>query len=360
MRKGSGSFGGLRMLGSERKSAHSPGRARIKNITLSRSGVDNYRRRGEERLRNGENHEHRDAPNFPEMINVDDFLTGAKQADLSHAGGELGSLEEDIEEDLVVEDHRRGSKREDWRTHRDRTEIRNRAFAQPDARHSVGVYTHVRRTRNAIVAPLENARMDEVYEIQVVDMFRQGYSASLAFGSTGAMCPLEANGSNQGRTVGWFQFKPQGSRGSNQFKQWFKQATSMGLNLVDGGRYGAPIGWAFSQLPRHQSTPKKRRKEDYWQGFEGSNEAVEITSLWCSRLRPETIWALMLLRNQLRLKRKGLEDPLQAVQEVQIHVLYPCSSLFHSLRPYTVVITVRGPGSILTVTVTGVRTRKNP
>jgi hypothetical protein len=49
-----------------------------------------------------------DAPNFPEMINVDDFLTGAEQVDLSHAGGELGSLEEDIEEDLVAEDRRRG------------------------------------------------------------------------------------------------------------------------------------------------------------------------------------------------------------------------------------------------------------
>ncbi|KAJ7860599.1 hypothetical protein B0H14DRAFT_2576570 [Mycena olivaceomarginata] len=223
MRKGSGSFGGLRMLGSERKSAHSPGRARIKNITLSRSGVDNYRRRGEERLRNGENHEHGDAPNFPEMINVDDFLTGAKQADLSHAGGELGSLEEDIEEDLVVEDHRRGSKREDWRTHRDRTEIRNRAFASqmPDI---VSAYIRMCAEQEMPLWPRsENARMDEVYEIQVVDMFRQGYSASLAFGSTGAMCPLEANGSNQGRTVGWFQFKPQGSRGSNQFKQWFKQ-----------------------------------------------------------------------------------------------------------------------------------------
>jgi hypothetical protein len=51
MRKGSGSSGGLHMLGSERKSAHIPGRARIKNVTLSQSGVDNYRRRGEERLR---------------------------------------------------------------------------------------------------------------------------------------------------------------------------------------------------------------------------------------------------------------------------------------------------------------------
>ncbi|KAJ7321900.1 hypothetical protein DFH08DRAFT_1030550 [Mycena albidolilacea] len=198
MRKGSRSFGGLHMLGSERKSAHSPGRARIKNVTLSRSGVDNYWRRG-------------DAPNFPEMINIDNFLMGAEQADLSHAGGELGSLEEDIEEDLVAEDHRRGSKREDWQTHRDRMEIRNRVFASqmPDM---VSAYIHMCAEQEMPSRPRsENTRMDEVYEIQVVDMFRrneqrqcdagfsgQGYSASLAFGSTGAMCPLEANGSNQG------------------------------------------------------------------------------------------------------------------------------------------------------------------
>jgi hypothetical protein len=49
-----------------------------------------------------------DAPDFPNMMNVDDILTGTEQADLSHAGGELGSLEDDIEEDLVEEDNRQG------------------------------------------------------------------------------------------------------------------------------------------------------------------------------------------------------------------------------------------------------------
>ncbi|KAJ7859641.1 hypothetical protein B0H14DRAFT_2577071 [Mycena olivaceomarginata] len=195
MRKGSGSSGGLRMLGSERKSAHIPGRARIKNVTLSRSGVDDYRRRGrgetartlERTVMDDENREELshlqtladdddfhagDAPNFPEMINVDDFLTGAEQADLSHAGGELGSLEEDIEEDLVAEDRRRGSKREDWRTHRDRTEIRNRAFASqmPDM---VSAYIRMCAEQEVPSRPRsENARVDEVYEIQVVDMFQ--------------------------------------------------------------------------------------------------------------------------------------------------------------------------------------------
>ena len=43
-------------------------------------------------------------PNFPDMVNVEDILTGAAHANLSHAGGELGSLEEDIEEDLGQED----------------------------------------------------------------------------------------------------------------------------------------------------------------------------------------------------------------------------------------------------------------
>jgi hypothetical protein len=42
------------------------------------------------------------------MVNIDDFLTGTEQADLSHGEGELGSLEQDIEEDLVEEDKRWG------------------------------------------------------------------------------------------------------------------------------------------------------------------------------------------------------------------------------------------------------------
>jgi hypothetical protein len=51
IRKGGTSSSRLRMLGSERKVAHIPGRAPLKKVTLSRRGVDEYRRRGKEALR---------------------------------------------------------------------------------------------------------------------------------------------------------------------------------------------------------------------------------------------------------------------------------------------------------------------
>jgi hypothetical protein len=44
-----------------------------------------------------------DLPNFPEVVNVDNILMGMERAELSHAGGEFASLEEDIEEDWVDE-----------------------------------------------------------------------------------------------------------------------------------------------------------------------------------------------------------------------------------------------------------------
>ncbi|KAJ7788156.1 hypothetical protein B0H14DRAFT_3504535 [Mycena olivaceomarginata] len=112
-----------------------------------------------------------DAPNFPTMVNINDFLTRAEQADLSHAGGELGSLEQDIEEDLIAEDDRRGSKRNDWRTHWDHTEIRNQAFTSqmPDM---VAAYIRMCAEQEMPARPcLERAQVEEVYEIQMVDMF---------------------------------------------------------------------------------------------------------------------------------------------------------------------------------------------
>ncbi|KAJ7888131.1 hypothetical protein B0H14DRAFT_3430321 [Mycena olivaceomarginata] len=158
------------MLRSECKPTHIPGRAPVRKVTLSQRGVDDYRQRGEERLRtrlnvmddgdceelshlqslaDDDNFHAGDAPNFPDMVNIDNFLTGAEGADLSHAGGELGSLEQDIEEDLVEENKRRGSKREDWRMHRDQLEM----LARPRS---------------------DNDQEEEIYEIQVVDMFETG------------------------------------------------------------------------------------------------------------------------------------------------------------------------------------------
>jgi hypothetical protein len=143
-----------------------------------------------------------DAPNFPDMVNIDGFLTGAERADLSHAGGELGSLEQDIEEDLVEEDKRRGrygshffpaslawadmrrSKREDWRTHRDHTELRNRAFSSqmPEI---VSAYIRMCAELEMPARPRsDDDQEEEIYEIQVVDMFGRffGVRSSFVFG----------------------------------------------------------------------------------------------------------------------------------------------------------------------------------
>lgn len=40
-----------------------------------------------------------DVPDAPNMVNMGDILDGSARIDLSHAGGEFGSLEEDLEED---------------------------------------------------------------------------------------------------------------------------------------------------------------------------------------------------------------------------------------------------------------------
>jgi hypothetical protein len=44
-----------------------------------------------------------DMPNFPEVVNVGDIPMGTERAELSYAGGEFASLEEDIEGDWVDE-----------------------------------------------------------------------------------------------------------------------------------------------------------------------------------------------------------------------------------------------------------------
>ncbi|KAJ7305414.1 hypothetical protein DFH08DRAFT_825105 [Mycena albidolilacea] len=59
------------------------------------------------------------------------------------------------------------------------------------------------------------------------------------------------------RTVEWFQFKPQ----------------------VDGVRYGAPIDWAFSQLPRHQSAPKRRGKRTIGKDLKAQMKVTDFNRL---------------------------------------------------------------------------------
>ncbi|KAJ7880728.1 hypothetical protein B0H14DRAFT_3434278 [Mycena olivaceomarginata] len=110
-----------------------------------------------------------DLPNFPEVVNVDNILIGTERAELSHAGGEFASLEEDIEEDWVDETPR---KHEDWRTCWDCTELRNRAFLS-QMPEMVSAYIRMCAEAEMPARPCSESRVtvEEVYEIQVVDMF---------------------------------------------------------------------------------------------------------------------------------------------------------------------------------------------
>jgi hypothetical protein len=44
-----------------------------------------------------------DPPEFPNTVDIASVLAGSERIELSHAGGEMGSLEEGIEEDWVDE-----------------------------------------------------------------------------------------------------------------------------------------------------------------------------------------------------------------------------------------------------------------
>ncbi|KAF8166470.1 hypothetical protein K438DRAFT_2025151 [Mycena galopus ATCC 62051] len=154
MCKGNGSLGRLRLLGSNCQSAHIPGHAPVKKVTLSQRAVDEYRQRGEEAL-----HTRLDVMEEGHRQDLEHLQYLAEDNDF-HAGdapimprGEMGSLEEDIEQDLVEEEKRPGSKCEDWWTRCDRTETRNRVFSS-QMPEMVSAYI-----------------LEETYEIQVVDMF---------------------------------------------------------------------------------------------------------------------------------------------------------------------------------------------
>ncbi|KAF8187338.1 hypothetical protein K438DRAFT_1764945 [Mycena galopus ATCC 62051] len=200
MHKGTGSSGRLRMLGTERKAVHIPGRAPVKRVTLSRGGVDKYRRVGELAMRarlinmEGEDREGlqrlqslADDDNFhagdlpPQevnMVNMEDVLDGSERINLSHGGGEFSSLEQDIEAGSGDDDEGKKARDrnvEDWRTRRDRTDIRNKAFlSQMPA--MVSAYMRMCAEPEMPARPREQGpeatqRPEEVYEVQVVDMF---------------------------------------------------------------------------------------------------------------------------------------------------------------------------------------------
>ncbi|KAJ7866594.1 hypothetical protein B0H14DRAFT_3084195 [Mycena olivaceomarginata] len=94
---------------------------------------------------------------------MEGVLDGSERIDISHAGGEMGSWEDDIEE------------AEDFRTRRDRTEVRNLAF-QGQMPEMVNAYIRYCVEHEMPARPRDTPQpgpptVDEVYEITVVDMF---------------------------------------------------------------------------------------------------------------------------------------------------------------------------------------------
>ncbi|KAF7353148.1 hypothetical protein MSAN_01502300 [Mycena sanguinolenta] len=192
MRKGSASSGRMRMLGSERKSPHLPGRAPVKKVTLLRQAVDEYRRSGERALRArlndmdagdreglerlqslAEDNNFDAGSDAPNMVDVEDVMAGGERAELSHAGGEFVSLEQEIEEDSGDDnDAKKARKAKDWRTRRDLTERRNRAF---DSQMSDMLSAYIRMCAEPEMPAQprgdDDAEVEELYEIQVVDIF---------------------------------------------------------------------------------------------------------------------------------------------------------------------------------------------
>ncbi|KAF8137980.1 hypothetical protein K438DRAFT_1996564 [Mycena galopus ATCC 62051] len=113
-----------------------------------------------------------DLPHFPDFVDVGDILTGAERAEFSHAGGEFASLEEEIEEDWADVHKENSRKREDWRTRRDRTELRNCVFLS-QMPEMVSAYIRMCAEPEMPARPRseQDGTSEEIYEIQVVDMF---------------------------------------------------------------------------------------------------------------------------------------------------------------------------------------------
>ncbi|KAJ7462181.1 hypothetical protein B0H11DRAFT_1735562 [Mycena galericulata] len=116
------------------------------------------------------------APGAPNFVSMEGVLEGSEHIELSHAGGEFNPLEQDIEEDTDDEGvGAKAKKREDWRTRRNRTEIRNQAFESlmPEMVTAYIRYCAEQEMPTRAQEPLRpqaNA-VEEIYDIQVVDMF---------------------------------------------------------------------------------------------------------------------------------------------------------------------------------------------
>ncbi|KAJ7460537.1 hypothetical protein FB451DRAFT_1405106 [Mycena latifolia] len=125
--------------------------------------MDAEHREGFDRLQTlAANHNFRagDVPEAPNIVSMADVLDGSTRIEISHASGEFASLEQDVEEDEGDEgaEARSRPKQMDWRTRCDRTELRNLAFL-------------AQMPQMMPVDEEEEAPVEEIYELTVVDMF---------------------------------------------------------------------------------------------------------------------------------------------------------------------------------------------
>ncbi|KAJ6524705.1 hypothetical protein DFH09DRAFT_937089 [Mycena vulgaris] len=112
-------------------------------------------------------------PEAPNMVNMGDVLDGTTRIEISHAGGEFASLEQDVEEDEGDEGVEAKPKQMDWRTRRDRTERRNLAFLAQMPQ-MMSAYLRMCAAEEMPFRPLaeeDEPSVEEIYELTVVDMF---------------------------------------------------------------------------------------------------------------------------------------------------------------------------------------------
>ncbi|KAJ7934752.1 hypothetical protein B0H13DRAFT_2305526 [Mycena leptocephala] len=188
VRKGSANSKKLKVFSTDHKTSRHP-RPRVQERTMGPRAIAEYRRHGQEdariRLENmgtGQRDAVIDLQGLAEdedfdagasHVNMEDILDGSERVNISHAGGEMGPWEDEIEEGSD-EEGPKGRKAEDFRTRRDRTEVRNLAFQgqMPEMVNAISATAWSRDAGSpARHAATGAANVEEVYEITVVDMF---------------------------------------------------------------------------------------------------------------------------------------------------------------------------------------------
>ncbi|KAJ7455142.1 hypothetical protein FB451DRAFT_1184469 [Mycena latifolia] len=141
--------------------------------------MDAEHQEGFERLQDlaaDENFRAGDVPETPNMVNMGDILDGSARIEISHAGGEFASLEQEVEDASGDEDAgSKARKQADWRTRRDRTELQNVAF-QAQMPEMLSAYFRMCAEGEIPIRPDveeedKHEAVEEIYELTVVDMF---------------------------------------------------------------------------------------------------------------------------------------------------------------------------------------------